>query len=87
MRGAVMNYVNDSAPLHLASAMDAPVRAVFLSTVPEFGFGPWGSRGEVIETTEKLDCRPCGVHGFKACPKGHFKCAEIAVERLVKGAE
>jgi heptosyltransferase-2 len=79
MRGAVMNYVNDSAPLHLASAMDAPVVAVFLSTVPEFGFGPRGSRGKVIETSEQLECRPCGLHGFKACPKGHFKCAEIEI--------
>lgn len=83
MRGAEMNYVNDSAPLHLASAMDAPVKAVFLSTVPEFGFGPRSSRGEVVETKEKLDCRPCGLHGFKACPKGHFRCAEIGVERLL----
>lgn len=87
MRGAVMNYVNDSAPLHLASAMDAPVVAVFLSTVPEFGFGPRGRGGQIVETTEKLDCRPCGIHGFKTCPKGHFKCAEIEVERLLVGGE
>ncbi|MEZ4738521.1 MAG: glycosyltransferase family 9 protein [Flavobacteriales bacterium] len=41
MEGAVMNYVNDSAPLHIASAMNAPVTAVFCSTVPAFGFGPF----------------------------------------------
>ena len=75
MRDATMNYVNDSAPLHIASAMKAPVTAVFCSTVPAFGFGPLRENGHVAETMEKLDCRPCGLHGFKACPKGHFKCA------------
>ena len=75
MRGARMNYVNDSAPLHIASAMNAPVTAVFCSTVPAFGFGPLHENGRIVETSEKLDCRPCGLHGFKTCPKGHFKCA------------
>lgn len=77
MAGAEMNYVNDSAPLHLASAVDAPVTAVFLSTVPRFGFGPRSKESRVVETELALDCRPCGLHGFKACPKGHFRCAEI----------
>ena len=39
MEGATMNYVNDSAPMHLASAMNAPVTAIYCSTVPYFGFG------------------------------------------------
>lgn len=83
MEGAAMNYVNDSAPLHIASAMNAPVTAVFCSTVPAFGFGPLRPNGRVVETTEKLDCRPCGLHGYKACPKGHFRCAEgIVVESV-----
>ncbi|MFN8352600.1 MAG: glycosyltransferase family 9 protein [Flavobacteriales bacterium] len=75
MEGAAMNYVNDSAPLHIASAMNAPVTAIFCSTVPAFGFGPLRANGRILETTEKLDCRPCGLHGHKACPKGHFRCA------------
>lgn len=76
MRRAAMNYVNDSAPLHLASAVDAPVVAVFCSTVPAFGFGPLSGRHYIVETLEQLPCRPCGLHGKKACPKGHFACAE-----------
>lgn len=75
MEGAAMNYVNDSAPLHIASAMNAPVTAIFCSTVPAFGFGPLRANGRVVETIEALDCRPCGLHGHRACPKGHFKCA------------
>lgn len=75
MEGAEMNYVNDSAPMHLASAMNAPVTAIYCSTVPYFGFGPLSDISVVAETPEKLDCRPCGLHGYKACPRGHFKCA------------
>ena len=75
MKSATMNYVNDSAPLHIASAMNAPVTAIFCSTVPAFGFGPLRENGRVVETSEQLDCRPCGLHGHSACPKGHFRCA------------
>jgi heptosyltransferase-2 len=76
MQHAVMNFVNDSAPLHLASAVDAPVTAFFCSTIPAFGFTPLSTWSRIVETTEPLPCRPCGLHGFQACPKGHFKCAE-----------
>lgn len=79
MKSAVMNYVNDSAPLHLASAMDAPVTAFFCSTVPEFGFGPLSSERYIKETKHDLSCRPCGITGKSSCPEGHFKCAEIEI--------
>jgi len=75
MRGARMNYVNDSAPMHLCSAVGAPVTAVFCSTVPAFGFGPLSPVSFVVETREPLACRPCGLHGHGACPLGHFRCA------------
>lgn len=84
MEGAVMNYVNDSAPLHLCSARNAPVTAVFCSTIPAFGFGPYGPGGSVVEIEEALDCRPCGLHGRVSCPQGHFKCAlQIRKEQLL----
>lgn len=84
MRDAVMNYTNDSAPLHLASSVNAPSRAMFCSTVPSFGFGPLSDNSAIIETDLALDCRPCGLHGHKACPKGHFKCAlSIDVLKMV----
>lgn len=83
---AHMNYVNDSAPLHVASAMNAPVTAVFCSTVPEFGFGPLNANGRVAAVPVPLTCRPCGIHGYKACPLGHFKCAlEIPVSSVLQG--
>jgi heptosyltransferase II len=75
MKEATMNFVNDSAPMHLASAMDAPVTAIYCSTIPAFGFGPLSTKSVIVQTTENLSCRPCGSHGHKACPQGHFKCA------------
>lgn len=75
MRDAAMNYVNDSAPMHFASAMNAPVTTVYCSTVPAFGYGPLSDNSSIIETPQPLECRPCGIHGHKACPEGHFKCA------------
>lgn len=75
MKHAAMNYVNDSAPLHIASAVNAPVTALFCSTVPEFGFGPLSDIQRIIQIKGELTCRPCGLRGYKSCPQKHFKCA------------
>ncbi len=88
MQDARMNYVNDSAPMHLASATNAPTCAVFCSTVPGFGFGPLADGARVVERQEPLYCRPCGLHGYRACPEGHFKCArDIPVSQLLNGID
>lgn len=79
MQGAIMNYTQDSAPLHIASAMNAPVTAVFCSTSPQYGYGPLSQVSYVRETHLELPCRPCGVHGHRECPLGHFKCSQIDV--------
>lgn len=82
MKNAKMNYVNDSAPLHLASAMNAPITAFFCSTVPAFGFGPVSDVSIVMETNAKLGCRPCGITGKAQCPEGHFNCAKIDLNQI-----
>ena len=85
MRDAIMNYTNDSAPLHFASAVNAPVTAIFCSTIPAFGYTPLSDISIIVETKEKLACRPCGLHGYKKCPLGHFKCAYgIKTEQLLE---
>jgi heptosyltransferase-2 len=75
MKDSKMNYVNDSAPMHMAGAINANVTAIYCSTVPNFGFGPLSDNSRIIETKEILNCRPCGLHGYKECPQSHFKCA------------
>ena len=74
IKGARLNYVNDSAPMHLASATNAPVAAIYCSTIPAFGYGPLSSVQFIVETLEHLPCKPCGLHGKKLCPLGHFNC-------------
>lgn len=84
MKDAKMNYVNDSAPMHLASAINAPTTAIYCSTIPEFGFGPKADKSYIIEVQEKLKCRSCGLHGRRECKENHFDCAnKIKVEQLI----
>ncbi|MBA4239962.1 MAG: heptosyltransferase [Sphingobacteriaceae bacterium] len=73
MKHAKMNYVNDSGPLHLASAGNSPTTAFFCSTIPEYGFYPLSYNSQVIEVKD-LYCKPCGLHGYKTCPKNNFRC-------------
>ena len=85
---AMLLVTNDSAPLHLASAMNTPTLAIFGPTVPEFGFGPLAERSQVAGHTG-LACRPCDRHGPRRCPLGHWRCMrEITaddVARIARG--
>lgn len=76
MKKAEMNYTNDSAPMHMASSMNANVTAIYCSTVPSFGFGPLSDNSFLLQNLKHLPCRPCGLHGKKECPLKHFKCAQ-----------
>ncbi|MCB0397137.1 MAG: glycosyltransferase family 9 protein [Flavobacteriales bacterium] len=83
MKQARMNYVNDSAPLHMATAMNAPVTAFFCSTTPDFGFGPRSSDSTISQANPAPSCKPCGLHGLSSCPQKHFRCAlEIETSRV-----
>jgi heptosyltransferase-2 len=85
MRDAQMNYVNDSAPMHLSSSVNAPVTAIYCSTVPEFGFGPLSDKSFIVQTKKNLSCKPCGLHGLNSCPEKHFECAyTIEKEQLLE---
>jgi heptosyltransferase II len=71
---------NDSAPQHLATAVNTPTIAIFGPTVPDFGFGPLAERSQTIELTG-LSCRPCDRHGPERCPLGHWRCMrELTVD-------
>jgi ADP-heptose:LPS heptosyltransferase len=84
MKKAKRVFVNDSAPLHLASCVNAKTTAIFCSTVQEFGYTPLADDSVVVDIGNALSCRPCGLHGYKACPLGHFKCAEdIAIKSVL----
>ncbi len=73
MQKAHMNYTNDSAPLHLASALNAPVTAIFCATTPRLGFGPLSDQKYIWEVS--LPCKPCQYTKHHTCPLQHFRCA------------
>ena len=85
MKSAKRTFVNDSAPLHLGSSVNANLTAIFCSTVPDFGYTPLSADSLVIQLTPRLDCMPCGVHGHNECPLGHFNCSKrVSVEEVAK---
>lgn len=85
MRDAKMNYVLDSAALHMASTINAKTTTVFCSTTPQFGFGPLADQSIIVESEQELKCKPCGIHGKKKCIKQDFKCGStIDTNTLLK---
>lgn len=86
LRRCALLVTNDSAPEHLASAVDTPTLALFGPTVPEFGFGPLATRSAALGL-DTLPCRPCDRHGPSRCPLGHHRCMrdlspELVAERV-----
>lgn len=75
---------NDSGPMHLAAAAGVPVVGIFGATTRELGFFPYGAGHRVVEA--ELACRPCGLHGAKSCPEGHFLCMRLLTVDQVHAA-
>jgi heptosyltransferase-2 len=86
IRNASFLISNDSAPTHLGIAVGTPVITIFGSTVPAFGFYPYGKKNRIIEL-KNLDCRPCTDHGRFKCPLEHFRCMrDISPDQVFKTA-
>jgi heptosyltransferase-2 len=64
---------NDSAPVHLASAMGTPTVEIYGPTAPIFGFAARAPWSRIVEP-DPLPCRPCHKHGPAVCPLVHHKC-------------
>jgi heptosyltransferase-2 len=64
---------NDSGLMHMATAVNTPVLAIFGSSVQELGFFPFRGRSMVVENRD-LYCRPCSHIGKNRCPQKHFRC-------------
>lgn len=79
---AALVVCNDSFPLHVASAFKVPTTVIFCATSPEFGFGPWNDRAEVVEM-QGLECKPCRRHGSQRCPTGTEACMRDLESRTV----
>jgi lipopolysaccharide heptosyltransferase II len=87
MDRCVVIITNDSGLMHMATARNRKVVAVFGPTVRELGFFPTGTLSMVVEDP-LLECRPCTHVGLPECPKGHFRCMmDIPASRVIDAAE
>ena len=74
LKHSLLLICNDSAPTHLCVCANIPVLTIYCSTVPYFGFYPYNSKSDFI-SYDKLNCKPCGIHGHSSCPIDTFECA------------
>jgi histidinol-phosphate phosphatase family protein len=65
---------NDSGLMHLSSALNTPVIAIFGPTHPVLGFSPRGLHDQIVEVDEP--CRPCSLHGKSPCYRDKQYCLE-----------
>ena len=87
IRMARLAITNDSAPGHIAAAVNTPVVSIFGPTVPSFGFTPYTDKVEIVEN-KGLYCRPCSSHGPMKCPEKHFRCMkEITPQQVLHACE
>jgi heptosyltransferase II len=59
--------------MHMASAFDVPVIALFGPTAPAAGFAPLSSVAVTVEPPP-LACRPCAERAPHSCPRTHWRC-------------
>ena len=67
LRHARIVVTNDTSISHLAEAMQTPSIVFFGPTVGEFGYPPFLKESKIMETKEKLSCRPCSRDGRGKC--------------------
>ena len=73
IRRARLLISGDTAPVHLAGAVDTPVVEIYGPTVPQFGFAARPAYSRLVEP-DPLPCRPCHPHGPAICPLVHHRC-------------
>jgi lipopolysaccharide heptosyltransferase II len=73
----------DSAPMHIAAALDRPLVCLIGPTNPH-RTGPYSREGDVVRLA--LDCSPCYFRRLSQCPHDHRCMAELDVGRVVEAA-
>ncbi len=63
---------NDSGLMHVSSAVGTPTVALFGPTHEQLGFYPLGLHDLLLGTDDS--CRPCSLHGSKACYREEQYC-------------
>ena len=84
LRHARIVVTNDTSISHLAEAMQTPAIVFFGPTVGEFGYPPYLKESKLMETKEKLGCRPCSRDGRGKCSNpDRLRCLTSITPELV----
>lgn len=86
LKNASIVLTHDTGLMHIASSFNSKILVVWGNTTGKFGMYPYPNKNiQTIDFEVKnLSCRPCSKIGYKACPKGHFKCMNLQnVEAIV----
>ena len=75
---------HDTGLMHIAAAFKKRIVSVWGNTVPELGMYPYlaDPKSKIVEI-KGLSCRPCSKIGYSKCPKGHFKCMEHEIGKII----
>lgn len=74
----------DSSNIHLAALLGKPVIAIFGTTHPYSGFGPYKQDESGVIQVD-LECRPCSIYGNTVCHRKDFACMElISIEKVIE---
>ena len=83
VRQSRLLLTHDTGLMHIGAAFKKRIISVWGNTTPDFGMYPYQTDYQAIETND-LKCRPCSKIGYRACPKGHFRCMEeVDVEEII----
>ncbi|MEP7321944.1 MAG: glycosyltransferase family 9 protein [Saprospiraceae bacterium] len=79
----------DTGMMHISAALKKPIRSIWGSTLPEFGFWPFYGTNHpdmnISFEVQGLTCRPCSRFGRSECPQGHFNCMEMQlITKVIK---
>ena len=81
---AAMCVTNDSGPMHLAAALNAPLVAIFGPT-DSIWVGPYGRPESVLRAG--LTCSPCYLRRIKDCPFGHACMKQVTPALVIQRIE
>ncbi|MDB9883272.1 glycosyltransferase family 9 protein [Bacteroidia bacterium] len=86
IKNASSIVTGDTGMMHIASAFDTKIEAVWGNTNPLFGMYAYRSNNQGINNHQvSVACNPCSKLGSDKCPRGHFGCMnEQNIEQIVK---
>jgi heptosyltransferase I len=84
IRRSTISVTNDSAPMHLAVAVDRPVVSIFGPTDPLW-VGPYGRVDAVLQA--KLPCSPCYLRQLSRCNHAHVCMQDVSTRAVIERAE